>query len=131
MTIEGNIGTFDGPKETISNSIRLHNGPEEAIEYSDHPWLMTNLSPTAILSSELQQQNISSMSVTWDVSKEERPSDVRDGTGDGYSHSRPWSDATSLRGASASARGCSAARAPSMVLPLLRTSSTKPTRALL
>lgn len=102
---------------------------------------MTNLSPTVILSSELQQQNISSMSVTWDVSKEERPSDVRDesdgqpknvkdGTGGGYSHSRPWSDATSLTGASASARGCSAARAPSTVLPLLRTSSTKPTRAL-
>ena len=137
-TIKGNIGTIYGPYRTINGSIWAITGrhhvfrpsladdelvPDgdlvERIATVEHIVHVRDLGRVEGGEAERCQGR-----------KRRQLENVKDGAGGGYSHSRTWPDATEASGASARGRGCSAASAPSMVLPLLRTSSTKPTSAL-
>ena len=138
VTIKGNIGTFNGPKETVSANDTPHDGPKETIEGSKVSFACNVGTIKGNIGTIYGPYRTIDGSI-WAIARSCRmfrpflivgASRPNERTSDAYSHSRPCSDAMSSTGASASARGCSAARAPSMVLPLLRTSSTKPTRAL-
>ena len=138
VTIKGNIGTFNGPKETTPANDTPHDGPKETIEGSKVSFACNVGTIKGNIETIYGPYRTIDGSI-WAIARScrmfrpflivvvSRPNDSTNGC---YSHSRPWPDATSSTGASASARGCRAARAPSMVLPLLRTSSTKPTSAL-